>query len=195
MCQVLQQVGALLTVSLYAISYLRHCGSERTNNCHYRHLPLFLSLLMTTHVGRDWMISFQTTSRKRKNSQALQRYDIYKKARTVQEFYDLGGSCKDIKHDYQTGLCVLKNPHTGERYTYSELKPGEFEKFHFEAMNDVPAKRPLPIQDAVENKRKRPLKRKVNLRDVVRKMRASIRLLKADMAQFKADMAQLKQLS
>ena len=71
-----------------------------------------------------------------------------------------------------------------ERYTYSELKPGEFEEFHFEPVNsgpldDVPAnqkcqeeKKELPnpqaIASASPHQRRRvrqPRTRKVSLRD------------------------------
>ena len=144
--------------------------------------PALLSLLMTIHAGLDWMISFQITSRKRKNSKSLQRYDIYKKARTVQEFYNLGGSSRDIKNDYKSGLCVLMNPHTGERFTHNQLKPGEWEKFYFGSVNlpvledvapvleDVAPHQNLPaLEDVAPHQRRRA--RKCSLAEAFRRIR------------------------
>ena len=52
------------------------------------------------HVTGQSETSFQATSHKRKGSAAWHRYEKYKKAKTVVEFWELGGTEIDLKFDY-----------------------------------------------------------------------------------------------
>lgn len=123
-------------------------------------------------MALDWLISFQHTSRKRPHSKSLQRYDAYKKARTMKEFYDLGGTCKDINHDYKNGLCILKHPQTGAVYAYSGLSGSEVERFRFQDQR--------PLVDQQEEAPE------------VAQLKAEVAGLKAEVARLKAEVAQLK---
>jgi len=66
--------------------------------------------VQNVHVTGEWETSFQDTSRKRKGSAAFNRYETYKKAKTVVEFWDLGGTQIDLEFDYKKGLVSLVDP-------------------------------------------------------------------------------------
>ena len=59
-------------------------------------------------------LCFCDVSRKRKGSDAHRRYESYKRARTVGEFYELGGTARDLQHDYQRGLVKRRAPDASE---------------------------------------------------------------------------------
>lgn len=48
----------------------------------------------------DWRIEFEPRGRKREGSQAFQRYEKYKKAKTIGDFYALGGRKVDLQNDF-----------------------------------------------------------------------------------------------
>ena len=51
----------------------------------------------------------QETNPKSRDSKSWERYEVYKRARTVNDFFELGGKYCDFRHDYTRGfISVLK---------------------------------------------------------------------------------------
>ena len=90
----------------------------------------------------------------------------------------MGGTCKDINHDYKNGLCILKHPQTGAVYAYSGLSGSEVERFRFQDQRPLVDQHPL-----VDQQEEAP---------EVAQLKAEVARLKAEVARLKAEVAQLK---
>ena len=55
-------------------------------------------------------ISFQDKNPKKKGSKSAARYDVYKTAKTLAEFYSLGGKKADARHDLSKGYMKIVGP-------------------------------------------------------------------------------------
>ena len=71
-------------------------------------------------IDGETQLRFQSTSRKRKNSNAWKRYEAYKKARTLSQFLELGGDMRDLSYDWDRGLVsVLVDGQEKSRENYA----------------------------------------------------------------------------
>ena len=57
-------------------------------------------------ADRDERVVFQQRNPKRAGSSSHARYELYRRATTVGEFRDLGGSAADLKHDTKHGFAT-----------------------------------------------------------------------------------------
>ena len=61
-------------------------------------------------VGPDWTVHFQQACSKRAGTGAHARYEQYKSADSISDFYDRGGTHRDLQHDFLKGLVHFTAP-------------------------------------------------------------------------------------
>ena len=94
-----------------------------------------------------------------KRGMSFERYEVYKKAKTIDEFFELGGSTGDVKYDIDLGyLKILRPDGTEEKPTRHVYEWGDVVLTFFGAPK--PNLKPPPIRDPEHAKQKAAKKRK-----------------------------------
>jgi hypothetical protein len=87
----------------------------------------------------DWRIEFEPRGRKREGSQAFQRYEKYKKAKTIGDFYALGGRKVDLQNDFTKELCEITSP-DGSIHSKNKIVKPDGTVQYFKKVTDEKAK-------------------------------------------------------
>lgn len=69
-----------------------------------------LSFPKSLYTSFDQSILVNQSNPKRPGTNSNKRYEVYKAAKTVKEFFDLKGSKGDLRHDYRKGYITLIDP-------------------------------------------------------------------------------------
>ena len=93
-------------------------------------------------------IVYQDENPKKKNSKSAARYDTYKKAKTLEEFYSLGGTKADLRNDLRKGYLKFESD-DDEKETKMDVVVVEEEK-----KDDVGVVEEEKKKDVVEEKEK-----------------------------------------
>lgn len=60
-----------------------------------------------TNVTDSTVVEYVAENPKRKNSKAYERFEKYKKAKTIAEFFSLGGTRGDLRYDEHKGFVTF----------------------------------------------------------------------------------------
>lgn len=60
---------------------------------------------MALNFPDDALVTFEVQSNKRKGIAAYNRFEKYKHAKHLKDFFALGGSMRDFRYDFSQGLC------------------------------------------------------------------------------------------
>ncbi|KAJ8610085.1 hypothetical protein CTAYLR_007078 [Chrysophaeum taylorii] len=83
------------------------------------------------------VVEIEQSNPKREGSKSHVRYESYKRAKTVREYYELGGSKADLTHDMKRGFVTVVTDASGATVTSGEAVPEQRSEASAEAPADT----------------------------------------------------------